>query len=335
MQSVSVIMPTFNKADYLEITLMSFQNQSFKNFELVIVDDGSTDKTKEIIAKFKGSLNLKYVFQKNQGRGKSRNKALSIATGDLIIFNDDDRVVPANYIKTHVEHLEKGGKNTVVIGWKHNILTIWDYKIKFDQMELFDLLRKNDYIMNLLNNNINDNAAKIINDADLRTFDEKKLKKFIVNNGKDNFSDLFETYGSQLKDFNFKWFLGTTANMSLYKDFIFEAGVFDENFNGWGMEDTDLSYRLAMNNASFVFSKNTYNFHQYHPTNANKSKELRENTFYFAHKYKSLEAILFLRCYLNLLTLRDANEILELSYRENSLYNEFHSLYKNSLELYK
>jgi glycosyltransferase involved in cell wall biosynthesis len=87
---VSVIMPTFNRAGYLAETVKSFQNQSYKNTELVIIDDGSTDNTRETVEKFLSDHRLKYFFQKNKGVSKARNNGIMKAKGKYLMFLDDD-----------------------------------------------------------------------------------------------------------------------------------------------------------------------------------------------------------------------------------------------------
>lgn len=111
-------MPTYNKAEYLKLTLASFASQSVQDFEIIIIDDGSTDDTKQVIDNYKNLLNIQYVFQQNKGRSRARNTGLQLAEGDIIIFNDDDRIVPPDYIATHIDKLMEQDERTIVIGWK-------------------------------------------------------------------------------------------------------------------------------------------------------------------------------------------------------------------------
>lgn len=82
----SVIMPNYNKALYIEEAINSVLNQSYKNFELIVIDDGSTDNSMEIINRF----NVKILKTNRLMAGGARNKALDIATGDYILFLDSD-----------------------------------------------------------------------------------------------------------------------------------------------------------------------------------------------------------------------------------------------------
>ena len=89
---VSVITPIYNADKYLESTLESVFNQTYKNLEIVLVDDCSTDTSKAIIEKFmcKHSEIIYYCQPKNMGAGAARNKALELATGQYVAFLDSD-----------------------------------------------------------------------------------------------------------------------------------------------------------------------------------------------------------------------------------------------------
>ena len=89
MVSISVILPVFNEERYIRDAVSSVLNQSFEDFELIIVDDGSTDDTPEIINSFTDDR-IKVISQKNQGPGASRNSALEVASGDYVMFLDGD-----------------------------------------------------------------------------------------------------------------------------------------------------------------------------------------------------------------------------------------------------
>ena len=85
---VSVIIPTFNRASWLSGTIDSVFNQTFKNFELLVVDDGSTDNTREIVTSF--GEQVKYFFQSNRGPSAARNSGIRQAKANLLTFLDSD-----------------------------------------------------------------------------------------------------------------------------------------------------------------------------------------------------------------------------------------------------
>ena len=98
---VSVILPVYNRGYIIEHALNSLINQTFENYELIIVDDGSTDKTKEIISPYlKKYQNFKYTFHSNRGVALSRNAGILMAEGTYITFIDSDD-------EYKIGHLEK------------------------------------------------------------------------------------------------------------------------------------------------------------------------------------------------------------------------------------
>ena len=88
---VSIIIPTYNRADKLNRCLKSLEQQTCKNFEVIICDDGSTDHTRDVVELYKGKLDLIYNYDTNfGGPAKPRNKGLQSAKGQFIAFLDSD-----------------------------------------------------------------------------------------------------------------------------------------------------------------------------------------------------------------------------------------------------
>jgi len=101
----SVIIPTFNREQFLNIVLKSVLDQSFDDFELIIIDDGSTDQTEEIVKSFKDQR-IVYQFQDNHGVAHARNQGLQVAKGRYIAFLDsDDKWVSQKLerVKNHID----------------------------------------------------------------------------------------------------------------------------------------------------------------------------------------------------------------------------------------
>ncbi len=103
---ISIIVPAYNRADEIDEFLSSFEKQTLINFEVIVVDDGSTDTTKAIVENHKNNLDLKYLFQQNKGPGAARNLGMENAKGDLLVFIDSDCTVPEDYIDNLTRHLE-------------------------------------------------------------------------------------------------------------------------------------------------------------------------------------------------------------------------------------
>jgi len=95
---VTVAIVTRNRAELLEKCLESLSQQILKPFRVIVIDNASTDSTKEIILSFKKQLHLEYFFEEKVGIPYARNKVLEKATGDILAFIDDDITVPQNWL---------------------------------------------------------------------------------------------------------------------------------------------------------------------------------------------------------------------------------------------
>ena len=94
MKKVSVIIPTYNRLNFLKAAVDSVLDQEFKDFELIIIDDGSTDGTPEWIPRLQEPC-IRYLWQKNQGVSAARNKGIGESSGRYIAFLDSDDVLLA------------------------------------------------------------------------------------------------------------------------------------------------------------------------------------------------------------------------------------------------
>jgi glycosyltransferase involved in cell wall biosynthesis len=97
---VSVIVPVYNAEEYIGNTLDSIINQDFNSFELIIIDDGSTDKSMEIINKklSLSAMDYKVIRQENSGVSSARNRGIDEASGDYLVFIDADDYVTGNHL---------------------------------------------------------------------------------------------------------------------------------------------------------------------------------------------------------------------------------------------
>ena len=103
----SIIVPVYNRPDEVDELLESLTHQVFRNFEVVIVEDGSDKRCDEVCAKYKDLLPLRYYYKKNSGPGNSRNFGVDYANGDYVIILDSDVVVPPHYLSAIDEELNR------------------------------------------------------------------------------------------------------------------------------------------------------------------------------------------------------------------------------------
>lgn len=99
---VSIIIPAYNVADYLADCLESVFKQTYNPFEVIVIDDGSTDHTATICQNFP---KVRYVYQKNQGPNAARNHGISLAKGTYLSFLDADDTIPFDKIEKQVNLL--------------------------------------------------------------------------------------------------------------------------------------------------------------------------------------------------------------------------------------
>ena len=97
MKKYSVIIPVYNRVDEVEDLLASLSVQTASNFEVIIVEDGSTDPCKDTVEKYRNKLDVKYFYKENEGRSIARNYGMEHAAGNYFIFFDSDCVIPNNY----------------------------------------------------------------------------------------------------------------------------------------------------------------------------------------------------------------------------------------------
>lgn len=105
---LSLIIPVYNRPDEIEELLESLTKQSFTgNYEVVIIEDGSSVTCRDVAEKYVQQLNISYYYKPNSGPGDSRNYGMRIAKGDYFIILDSDCIIPPHYIKSVMDNLAK------------------------------------------------------------------------------------------------------------------------------------------------------------------------------------------------------------------------------------
>lgn len=101
----SIIVPVFNRPDEVDELLKSLTHQSVSNFEVIIVEDGSSKPCSDICKKYESILDIHYYYKENSGPGQSRNYGAERAQGEYLLILDSDVVLPENYIRAIDEEL--------------------------------------------------------------------------------------------------------------------------------------------------------------------------------------------------------------------------------------
>lgn len=123
--AVSIILPTYNRAKFLPQALASIRGQSFRDWELIVVDDGSSDNTKELAPALTAGVRqpVRYFYQENQGPYAARNTGLDCAQGRYIAFFDSDDV----WLPHHLEDCVRALKEDPKLDWVFAACRIVDF----------------------------------------------------------------------------------------------------------------------------------------------------------------------------------------------------------------
>ena len=113
----SIIIPTYNRAQLITTAIDSILGQTYNNYEIIVVDDGSIDNTEEVLRQYSGTI--KYFKQANKGQSAARNLGLQNALGEYIAPLDSDDFWEENYLEICLKHLEQHNLDLLITHWEH------------------------------------------------------------------------------------------------------------------------------------------------------------------------------------------------------------------------
>lgn len=150
---ISIIVPVYNVERYIEECLDSLLNQSYKNIEIIIVNDGSTDRSDEIIKKYAIlNPNIIYLQQKNSGQAKARNTALKYVKGKYVIFIDSDDFLNKNALEKMYNNINESNSQVCIAGYYEYYNSTNKKKVIFKNNKT--ILNDNEIIEEVLNNRL-------------------------------------------------------------------------------------------------------------------------------------------------------------------------------------
>ncbi len=103
----SLIIPVYNRPDEIRVVLEGLSQQSYRNFEVIVVEDGSENKSDQVVGLFKQQLDVHYYYIENVGQGLARNYGFSKSQGEYIIILDSDIILPEHYMQSVNEYLQQ------------------------------------------------------------------------------------------------------------------------------------------------------------------------------------------------------------------------------------
>ncbi|ACL76163.1 glycosyltransferase [Ruminiclostridium cellulolyticum] len=255
MKKASIVIPTKDKISRLRLVLKALEGQVDDTVEVIIVFDGCN---KETLKNFEGIrlsyTPIKVIHEQNVGRAKARNSGILKASGNVLIFLDDDRIPSPNFVYKHIKAHEKG--RYAIVGERSDV--------NYPEEKLDEFYR----------NGLTDS-------------DYSRIKKDSVS---ERFNYLKKTarifLGQYIECVTF-----STGNSSVQRQDLLNVGMFDENFTGWGLEDTDLGYRLYKSGVKIKRNYSIVNYHLVHPVNnIQQNNENRRNFYYFISKIEGDKA---------------------------------------------
>ena len=209
--SISILMPVYNSEKFLLETVQAVINQSYIDWELILVDDGSTDNSKEICTKLMNDdKRIKYIFQENLGVSHTRNVALENAQGKYIVFVDSDDLIHEDYLKILINSIEKNNSDISVCNFIERKISntgkIEDITREFYLKEVMEMSEMKDYIMDFGNSGL------------LNPLWNKIYKREIIENNNITFDEKVETGEDFI--FNLQYFR-KVKKISFIKDSLY------------------------------------------------------------------------------------------------------------------
>ncbi|KQR17347.1 glycosyltransferase [Cellulomonas sp. Leaf334] len=281
--TATVIVPTYNRADLLARTLESVERQDVARhrLEVVVVDDGSTDGTREVVERFSPSLGARYLFQPDEGYrvAAARNLGIRAATGDVCVFVDSGVALGRSCVAAHLRAHESTPEPVAVVGYV--------YGFEQDDVE----------------------AAQIRADIDLTDLDGTMDRFARTGLWPDMRERSYARYDDDIAGLPAPWLLYWTCNTSASTAQLREVGMFDEAFTSWGAEDVDVALRLHRAGARFVVDRDARAVHLPHPKRyADREDDVVSNYRYMADKYR--DPVVDLLAEVPTIDLRDLNEVI-------------------------
>ena len=166
MSTISVIIPAYNAEDTIQETVESVQKQTFQDFELIVIDDGSKDKTLDIIQKI-ADPRIKCFSYENGGNSLARNRGISHATGEFVSFIDADDLWTPDKLELQLAALQKHPEASVAYSWTTSFIngqeeSVFPCNPIFYEGNVYDKLLVNNFVANGSNILVCRKAIKLV-----------------------------------------------------------------------------------------------------------------------------------------------------------------------------
>ncbi len=253
---LSVIVPVYNRFENLRALFICLLKQKVQPYELVITDDGSSQKLEDFIGDLisKANFKIKHIYQEDKGFRKTRalNNGVREVEGDVLVFCDQDLIFPEDYLE----------------------------KITF--------LKKKEFLLGRLHYTTENEKEKI-----LKLLEEgNSYKKIIENVGSNYTKEVERLYFIDKKrrimrnlHLNKRGIKLAGASYAIYKEDYISVNGYDERYQAWGCEDDDFGNRLEVNNIrGRELKTNLIQLHLYHPLSLTADKSINDKYYYSRKK---------------------------------------------------
>nr|WTA64406.1 glycosyltransferase [Micromonospora sp. NBC_00855] len=258
----TVVIPTYNRSALLRHSLESLTRQRMPadQFEVIVVDDGSTDDTADVAARFQGRLNLRYHHQPDEGFrvAAARNIGIADARSPICVFVDAGVMLHPDNLDQHLASHEATPGPAAVVAYVYGLSDTGESnRLVAERLDVHDI------------------------DGSIERMQARRECRDI--------RELFyDRYGENLTRIPAPWQIFWTANVSADTAQLRAVGGFDEQFRTWGAEDIDLGYRLHRGGAHFIFNRRAIAVHIPHEKVLQAAIESdKGNHRYMAGKYRT------------------------------------------------
>ncbi|SMQ65843.1 Glycosyltransferase, GT2 family [Bacillus sp. OV166] len=292
---VSIIIPSLNKYPLNLFTLYSLEYQTFNpsKMEVIFIDDASTDQTEEKVKGYKPPYHFKFIRnKKNLGRAKVRNLGIRSARGSILIFLDAEMITEPDFVERH-HKLHQSNSKLIISGAMHSRVIHSCIFPEFTQKKInkISTISKNNQE---IYSRIKD--FKYPSKEPYQLLEKKDIEKKVFKNlGVEVypwFQQITRNFPADLEGFAFPWMAFLTGNVSIRKEFIIEAGLFDEDFVKYGYEDWEIGYRLYKMGAKYIVRNDLITYHQEHPVGESKWNEAINNLGLFLKKHHDIDVLI-------------------------------------------
>lgn len=276
----SVIIPTYNRARLLGATLDSLTRQRIPpdEFEVLVVDDGSSDDTRQVAAGYADRIDVRYFAQPDEGFrvARARNVGIAHARGPVCVFVDSGVLLHSGCLAAHLSSHDASPVPVAANGLVYCF------------------------------NKDNEDAALIRQAIDLGNPDATIERLQEQRRWLDVRERFYQRHGDEYTAVPAPWVMFWTCNASVRTAQLRELGLFDEWFRSWGGEDIELGYRLYLDGARFLVNRDASAIHHPHDKSfqANMAS-MAGNSRYIARKHRTPITELFGTMQVNIFALND------------------------------